>query len=217
MESNDIEIEQNKEFIKFLDNDDEYEFVYEISKEKIDYLYEGKPINFNLIAKTVRLFLYNWNISFYKYGKLTIHDLEECIRNNHKDIVFFRSREIKDYSNNDYIKVKNLFEKFLVSTKIIVKEKLKYSPVSVAKTLHILAPSFFIPWDNAIAKGYRSKNKSCYWYRSQDASENYIQFLFEIKCQILKFKKPLTNLSNKYNKNILRIFDLYNLFKYKYQ
>lgn len=217
MKANDININQIKEVMTLLDENDKNEFIYDISKEKIDWLYENKPINFNILAKTVRLFLNNWNISFYRYGKMDLLDLKECIRNNHKDIVFFRNKDILNFSNNDFTKAKNLFDKFLNSTKISVKEKSRFSPVSVAKTLHLLAPDSFIPWDNAIAKGYYHNGKKCYWYHSSNASNKYVGFLIEIRIQVLKLGKILKNLSDEYDKNVLRIIDIYNLFKYKYK
>jgi len=115
------------------------------------------------------------------------------------------------------LKVEKLFENFLYSTKIEVKEKKRLSPVSTAKVMHLFAPNFFIPWDNSISKNYKYQNKSCYWRISKNASKKYIYFLSEVKNQILKLDKLLLPISKKYNKSILKIIDLYNLCKYTHR
>jgi hypothetical protein len=73
------------------------------------------------------------------------------------------------------------------------------SPVSVAKSLHLLAPSFFPIWDDKIARAYH-----CYY--SKDPAGKYLKFsriakqqVEQLKIEVINPKKPILKLLDEYN------------------
>lgn len=74
--------------------------------------------------------------------------------------------------------VKSLFLEFLEATRLTNAKsgEVRRSSVSVAKALHLLAPSFFPLWDDEIAKRY-----GCGWPSATGAADCYITFMKQAK------------------------------------
>lgn len=118
--------------------------------------------NFREMSNGLGVLLLTWNQGYYRYGGLSSDELEECLESNWDAIEFFRNRDIFSLSESDEVRVKDLFDTFLIALRRIDdKGSDTRSPVAVAKALHLLAPRFFPLWDAAIAKAYKcnySKN-----------------------------------------------------------
>ena len=107
------------------------------------------------IADGLGVLLLTWNQAFYRYGMFSFDKLEKCIADNLKRIEYFRERGIFSFSSRDRDEVRVLFMEFLGALQIDSgKMRGRKSPVSVAKTLHLLAPGFFPFWDDKIARAY---------------------------------------------------------------
>lgn len=148
--------------------------------------------------------LLTWNQAFYRYGVFDFDKLEECIKRNFKIITTFRNRDIFSLLQEDIRDINILFENFLDALQIDSgKMQGRKSPVSVAKTLHLLAPKFFPLWDDKIARAY-----NCYY--NIKPAEQY--FLFS------KITKDMANKIQDYTieseKPLLKLIDEYNYAKY---
>ena len=126
------------------------------------------------IADGIGVLLLIWNQAFYRYCNfaLDFEGLERFLRKNEKIIKKLRNRDISSFSKTDENTIRDLFDELLD----ILKCKDRKSPVAVSKALHLLAPNFFIPWDDDISKGYR-----CYWYYSSQGSKKYLEFMWKMK------------------------------------
>jgi len=154
------------------------------------------------MADGLGVILLTWNQAFYRYGFLDFDKLELFLKDNFTDIEYFRKRNIFSFEINDYDKIENLFNKLLIATTRINSDKSesKKSPVSVAKSLHILCPEFFPIWDTNIAKKYG------YNY-SANPSRKYLEFSRDLKELASKIKdyegypsdRPLIKLIDEYN------------------
>jgi len=156
------------------------------------------------IADGLGVLLLTWNQAFYRYGVFDFNKLEECIKNNYPQIKEFRNRDISTLSSSDEKNIKKIFNEFLEALQIDTgKMKGRKSPVSVAKTIHLLAPKFFPLWDDKIARAY-----GCYY--NKNSAEQYIRF-----CKIMKdFSEKLKDKILYKDWSIVKIIDEYNYSKY---
>ena len=160
------------------------------------------------MADSIGVLLLTWNASFYRYGSLDFDSLQKCIEKNREAIEGFKSRDITTLRETDQAGVKELFDDFLSALRRPKHKKSPeaFSPVSVAKALHILAPNFFPLWDDNIAKnGY-----GCYWYKPDKGAAKYWQFM-------LKMRKIAESLQGQQNEvralsgqSVLKLIDKYN-------
>jgi len=126
------------------------------------------------IADGIGVLLLVWNQAFYRYCKLNLNfkELETFLKENEVVLKELRFRDIATLSKGYEETIINLFNSLLD----VLKCKDRKSPVAVSKALHLLAPNFFIPWDNDISKAY-----GCYWYHSSQSDKKYIKFLCKIR------------------------------------
>jgi hypothetical protein len=158
------------------------------------------------IAAGLSILLMTWNQAFYRYGWLDEDKLEKFVKTNKQLLNDFRKRNLLSFSEKDIKAVKQLFNGLLEATKLSSgKQKGRRSPVSVAKTLHLLAPDFFPIWDVRIARAYNSL-----WINSDQAAEKYIKFCWINKELIEKMKPCVRNKKN----GLLKLIDEYNYAKY---
>jgi hypothetical protein len=144
--------------------------------------------------------LLTWNQAFYRYGIFDFEELERCLSKHFIAIDSFRKREISTLSEPDESLIRTIFIDFLNALKIEDgKKKGLKSPVSVAKTLHLLAPLFFPIWDDKIARAY-----GCYY--SENPAEQYLKFsriakqqVDQLKIEVSDPKKPFLKLLDEYN------------------
>src|SRR5258708_1647776 len=131
--------------------------------------YWGRPVE---MADGLGVLLLTWNQAFYRYGPLSFEKLEQCIERNLSQLSQYRNKSILDLQAQDEPHVERLFGDFLGALKIADgKGKGRTSPVAVAKTLHLLGPTFFPLWDHAIAIAY-----GCPYQKSPGAT--YIKFSY---------------------------------------
>lgn len=169
------------------------------------------------MANGVALLLLNWNWDFYRFGQspepLDFEKLEKCIDKNCAIINSFRSRDLSTLSEKDEQSIKQLFDQFFEAT-MLVSDKIKdrKSSVSVAKALHVLAPTFFPLWDSSIAESYAKASGKKY----ESKSEEYIYFCKQIKYiyEHVKNYEGLKNDNKLSKKNLIKLIDEYNYSKY---
>ncbi len=179
--------------------------MYKVAK----FLVNRSSESLSVMADGLGVILLTWNARVYLGGSINFDALQNCLEKNLKKIEVYRSRDITSLDSSDERDVKEIFEDFLkaLASKQVTRSGTveKFSPVSAAKALHILAPNFFPIWDNAIAKSYR-----CYWNSSEKGAGKYWQF-------ILKIKRIVEGLSGEYeeietisSESILKLIDEYN-------
>ncbi len=197
-------IPAEEEFIKGIKEYRKYEkrdSMYKVATFLISHFW-GR---FEDMADGLGVILLTWNQAFYRYGPLDFDRLEDCLKSNFSDIQFFRDRDIFSYNSNDNNRIKNMFYRFLDATSIkINSSKSKTSPVSVAKSLHILCPNFFSIWDSGIAKSYGYNYSDNPGTRYLDFSSDLKEFAIEIN----KYKKIPKD------RSIIKLIDEYNYSKY---
>ncbi len=130
----------------FLAGEPRYLF-YRVATELID-LSRRKMTSIS-VAEALAVLLQTWNVSFYRFrGKFNEDDLAKIktLLNEHSGTIEkYRKRAITSLMSSEEQELRMLFSRF----------ENVLGPVGTAKTLHLLAPSFFPLWDRAIAKAYR--------------------------------------------------------------
>lgn len=175
-------------------------------REKRDAMYKvatflisqfwGKPED---MADALGVLLLTWNQAFYRYGAFNFVKLEKCIDRNLPFIETFRKRDISTLSPSDARIIERLFTEFLQALQIDSgKLSGRRSPVAVAKALHLLAPSFFALWDDAIARAY-----GCYYNDSPE--KKYMLFSMKVKDIAAHVEGLVTS-----NKTVVKLIDEYN-------
>lgn len=199
-----MQIPTPEEFLKGYESFREHDprnAMYEVASFFVSHFWG----NFREMSNGLGVLLLTWNQGYYRYGGLSFDELEECLENNWDAIEFFRNREIFSLSESDKVRVKDLFDTFLIALRRIDnKGSDTRSPVAVAKALHLLSPKFFPLWDETIANSYGCN------YGSNPSDKFY---LF---CEKMK---TFAETVNKYENNpedvtILKLIDEYNYTKY---
>jgi len=101
------------------------------------------------VAEALAVLLQTWNAQFYRFGRVNFDEehfqrIELLVTNNLASIEGYRRRSISGFAADDEDRVRLLFSRF---EDVLVA-------VCAAKSLHLLAPSFFPLWDRKIAKAY---------------------------------------------------------------
>lgn len=163
--------------------------------------YWGKPSD---MANALGVLLLTWNQAFYRYGSLDFDRLQNTIEENLPILEKFRSKDISNFSDFEESIINNLFNGFLDALQQTTNSnKIRKSPVAVAKALHLLAPGFFPIWDRAIAEAYKCN------YQTNPAKA-YYGFCIIIKSTAEEVKDYITTS----NKTIIKRIDEYNYSKY---
>ena len=127
------------------------------------------------MVDALTVLLLTWNGAFYRYGPFDQDALERCLKHHWDTIENFHQREIASLRESDRDPLKALFLSLLDALRIAQGKKAgARSPVSVAKTLHLLAPDFLPIWDDRIARAYK-----CAY--SLDPSDSYLRFCNQIR------------------------------------
>ncbi len=182
------------------ENNEKRDAMYKVATFLISHHW-GDPEN---MANALGVLLLTWNQAFYRYGTLDFDYLEKAIIHKLPALNLFRARQISSLSHTDEKEINSLFIEFLDALRIKTKQgKIRRSPVSVAKTLHLLAPNFFPIWDDKIALAYQ-----CQYYT--EPSTKYYKF-----CLISQeFAKQVKNYITPSEKTLLKRIDEYNYSKY---
>jgi hypothetical protein len=160
------------------------------------------------MADSLGVLLLTWNSGFYRYGSLDFASLQKCIEKNLETLVSFRNRDITSLVEADEAKVKQLFRAFLLALRRPKHKKSPeaFSPVSAAKTLHVLVPSFFPLWDDEIAK----KGYQCYWYTYDKGAAKYWEFMLQMKKIVVSLLAHPEEVNAISDRSILKLIDEYN-------
>ena len=195
-----MKVPKQKEFLKRIKAFEKHELrhpIYKISSNLINKSWNNiKDVTDGLII----LFLV-WNQAFYRYGYFDFRKLEDWVRKWKNDLNILRKRKIESFNIKDEEIIEKLFNSLVEALKI----KNGSSPVAVSKALHLLAPSFFPLWDDAISKAY-----GCLWSKSKFACNKYLEFCRKMQYlvnQVKNYKLPK-------NRSVLKLIDEYNYAKY---
>jgi hypothetical protein len=100
------------------------------------------------VAQAIATLLRVWNRTYYRFRptkKQSVEsELEQLVASHLPAILGFRARAITSLASTDRETIVELISAF----------EGKLGPVGCAKSLNLLAPSFFPLWDNPIAYGY---------------------------------------------------------------
>jgi len=120
-------------------------FFYRLAREKVESVLNGREKTYTP-AEAVFILLLTWNAPYFQRNPIDgkYYRRFDAVLATHRDLIRrCRQRSIEDFDEaKDAPELKRLFRDF--------NRLLK--PVGAAKALHLLAPSFFPLWDNAIAK-----------------------------------------------------------------
>jgi hypothetical protein len=174
------------------------------------YLLTAEWNNVPTMADAITVLLVTWNARFYNPGLFSLEALKEWLSAHLKTLSDFRKRDIAGLCQDDDAAIRELFCSLLPATQPAVgKWKDRQSPVSVAKSLHLLAPKFFPAWDGYIANYY-----SCNYgaapkpgkTKADVACEAYIKFCYKIQTianglatTLRSIDKPLLKRIDEYN------------------
>ena len=200
-----IESFENRDLLSLSSSDeDDIKDLFDIFLEalQIDTIRFSNKNKKGYTQKNLEIFLRKIDIEYENSDNL--ETLYKSIKNNQKikKAVGFTSKE-ESNSNKDCIEIKiskleNGEWRTLESLGLI-----RRSPVSVTKTLHLLAPSFFPLWDDKIARGYE-----CYY--NKNPAEKYVSF-----CKITKtMADKVKNYIDRSDKTLAKLIDEYNYSKY---
>jgi hypothetical protein len=103
--------------------------------------------------KVVECFLYDWGGMGRVLGREKYEGWEnrpeEQIQSNLCELADMREKHLECVNLSDYEpKIRKCYESF---------KQAEISPIAVAKTLHLVCPDFFPPWDNSIEKAVRNE------------------------------------------------------------
>ena len=163
------------------------------------------------ISEALGVLLLTWNSAFYRYGNLNFDLIQEAISKNKNRLYKLRQRSILTYSEDEMGEIEEIYKQLLVALKNTGKTGNKnegeetYSPVSVAKALHLLCPSFFPLWDDKIAVGY-----GCRWYNSILSFDKYWKFIGITASQVNKLESERRAERHKIQPGTLKLVDEYN-------
>src|SRR5438067_11311642 len=134
------------------------------------------------VADGLLVLLLVWNRAFYQWGPLDANAVEVELREFSTELYAFRNRALIGYSPTaDDSTIRALFGGLLAATGTSVRGKRRVSPVSVAKTLHVLAPEFFPLWDDKIASA-----AACYWGKAVNGLGSYLRFIGKIHASVTR-------------------------------
>lgn len=156
--------------------------------------------NVVILKDTIHLFLYKWGKMGRVLGRPKFKNWEdrllEKIESNRKELEELRLKDLLLVNLDEFESViKNNYDSF---NEVVW-------PIAAAKTLHLICPNFFPPWDNAIAAAFR---KECKDIKDDKFSRaDYLRFMKDVKDFANKYEQVLGELVNQYKKGKLSILD----------
>ena len=163
------------------------------------------------LSNSLGFLMLTWNSAFYRYGSFDYDLIQKCLVKNKGKLDNFRQREILSLKNNEKEEIGRIYKDLLHSLAAKGRNggknegKVAYSPVSVAKALHLLCPGFFPLWDNSIAETY-----GCKWGSADTSFENYWQFMMKSLMQVTNLSEQKNLPITLRNSGILKLIDEYN-------
>lgn len=183
--------------------------LYRVFPKAVDLAFKSEDLT---VAEAVAPFLVNWNERFYSPrtqlashihgGRLVLKkehldDIERVVKRNRKKLSEFRSRSLlESFKRTDRNTIKEVFEEF----EGVLKK------VGASKVLHLLAPRFFLMWDNQIARdGYGLSLRTA----EEGNGEIYCEFLERVRDRCRRLPEDF-----KSRGDILRLIDIYHMENY---
>ena len=163
------------------------------------------------ISEALGVLLLTWNSAFYRYGTLNFDLIQEAISKYKSRLYKLRQRSIVTYCEDERGEIEEIYGLFLIALKNTGKIGNKnegqetYSPVSVAKALHLLCPNFFPLWDDKIAIGY-----GCKWYNSILSFDKYWKFIGITSSQVNKLESERKVEDHEDLPSTVKLIDEYN-------
>jgi hypothetical protein len=199
----DVLDEAHTEFLKLEPRD----AVYKISTRLIRESWNDD----SEVSNALGVLLLTWNAAFCRYSILNYPSIEDVINRHRKELNELRELDISELKEDMKVVVKSIYTDFLYALKskgkggVKNRPKVSYSPVSTAKSLHLLCPRFFPLWDNRIAKGY-----GCHWENSKNSFEDYWKFMNINYEQVASIRNQSPEPESLKEIGILKLIDEYN-------
>jgi hypothetical protein len=137
------------------------------------------------MVDALTVLLITWNARFYNPGLFSQEALKEWLSGHLEILSELRKRDIATLGDDDGGTIRELFCSLLpVLQPALGKWKDRTSPVSVAKSLHLLEPGFFPAWDGYIAYQYGcdyTKAPSKRESKTDVVCEAYVRFCRKIQ------------------------------------
>lgn len=155
------------------------------------------------IKRVVEPFLYTWGgmgrvLGRSKYKNWQI-ELVKKIKVNYKKLQTLKTNDLADI---DLMRWKTEIGECYKDFKIVL------GPIAAAKSLHLICPAFFSPWDNAIAKAAKmARNHEDEREIEELSGEDYYRYLQQIQVFIKTNKDIIIELDKKYKKSKIKIVD----------
>lgn len=127
-------------------------------------------------AVAVGVVLENWNRLYYMGRQPDYERLEEVLSTHRRTLSALALRNIASYDPQvDGTEVESLYRDLLSPLSVRRQGRKTHAHVSTAKALHVLAPSFFPPWDQNIADAY-----GCYRHDPLSSPSLYPRFMGKV-------------------------------------
>jgi len=140
------------------------------------------------VENIIKPFLYKWGNMGRVLGRREYKGWEKKL----KDLIKEYSSMLDNFRKESLVKIEQ-FEREI--KEIYSKFRETLGSTAAGKTLNILCPNFFPLWDSAIRNAFYLKD------------DDYYTFMLKVRDFIQKYEETFSKLANKYNKNMLRIFD----------
>ena len=160
----------------------------------------GYPVR---MAAGVATLISSWNP---RYSNFNLDELADCLELNMSILENYRNKDILIFSNSEADCIKKLFNEFLEALKR--RGDGKKSPVSVAKALNPLVPTFLPLWDSSISEAYHCGYSG---YGSENAASIYLKFCEKMKLMAEQVKDYV---SKPDDRSLLKRIDEYSYSKY---
>ena len=178
-------------------------YIYEKTMKEVKQKDLGSITEKDVESDIVKPYLYDWGRMGRVLGRYEFWDWEsklvKQIRSNCETLEVFRTKDLQHAELSEF---KTDIERLYSSFKEIVGR------IGGAKVLHLLCPSLFPPWDNAIANTARKelapkgKNKV-----ENFSPQDYYRFMCGIQYLLKKYDEVLSHLATKYGRTKMRIVD----------
>ncbi|GAB5494002.1 MAG: hypothetical protein Phog2KO_42170 [Phototrophicaceae bacterium] len=183
---------------EFFGEDEHYIMMSDLTQARLDKLSTIQALDeqdFDDFLVRFMLAVTDWNGNAYGTGRksamLDYHKIAPIFKKHWQTLLEFRSRtNLITLTESDHDSIINAFNDF---DSIL-------SHVGTAKSFHLIAPRFFIAWDNAIKKGYGLG----------DSGKHYLNFLQATKKQIVELEQSGYPIEN----NILKLIDQFNFWHF---
>jgi hypothetical protein len=144
------------------------------------------------VENVIKPFLYKWGNMGRVLGRQEYKGWEKKL----KDLIKEYSSMLGNFRKESLAKIEQ-FEREI--KEIYSKFRETLGPIAAGKTLNILCPNFFPLWDSAIRNAFSQA------FDLKD--DDYYTFMLKVRNFIKEYEETFSKLANKYNKNMLRIFD----------